>query len=763
MAPKRGKEKLLDPSLWVSMVPFGAGGTTKPNNYRSIIDAIGENKDNLAYAWRILNHGVCDGCALGTTGMRDWTLDQVHLCNVRLRLLRLNTAPALDSDLLRDVGKLRGKKSTELHNLGRLPYPMVRRRGEPGFTRVHWDEALDIVAERLRGTTPDRLGVYMTSRGQPNENYYAAQKAVRALGTNSIDSAARLCHSPSTAALKDAIGAAATTCSYTDLIGTDLIVFIGSNVAQNQPVMMKYLYHARKSGTKVAVVNTYREPAMEHYWVPSNIESALFGTKMTDRFFLVGVGGDIAFLNGALKYMIERDWVDRDFIDGFTTGFSEMSAQLDGQGWEALETASGTTRHEMLELARMLGNARTAVIVWSMGVTQHSFGEQAVRAVVNIGLSRGFVGREKCGLMPIRGHSGVQGGAEMGAYATSFPGGLPITVDSARDLSGFWGFEVPATPGLSAPEMVDAAHEGLLDVLVTSGGNFTEVLPEPAYVRQALQRVPLRVHLDIVLSAQMLVDPADTVVLLPAQTRYEMKGGVTETSTERRVIFSPEIPGPRIEEARAEWEVLTELARRSRPEVAPLLRFSGTPEIREEISRLVPSYALMRTLGAEGDQFQCGGPMLCAGWRFPTADGKARFSAVALPPERFVPEGAFVVTTRRGRQFNSMVQGDRDTHTGADRDAVLINPDDAIALGATEGAPVVLRSDRGEMAGRARIAPVTRGTLQVHWPEGAMLLDRARRDRASGIPDYTAVVSVEVGTAAAGAVAAAEAVAGSGD
>jgi anaerobic selenocysteine-containing dehydrogenase len=197
--------------------------------------------------------------------------------------------------------------------------------------------------------------------------------------------------------------------------------------------------------------------------------------------------------------------------------------------------------------------------------------------------------------------------------------------------------------------------------------------------------------------------------------------------------------------------------------VAPLLRFSGTPEIREEISRLVPSYALMRTLGAEGDQFQYGGPMLCAGWRFPTADGKARFSAVALPPERFVPEGDFVVTTRRGRQFNSMVQGDRDAHTGADRDAVLINPDDAIALGATEGAPVVLRSDRGEMAARARIAPVTRGTLQVHWPEGAVLLDRARRDRASGIPDYTAVVSVEVGTAAAGAAAAAEVVAGPGD
>ena len=356
MAAKRAKEKLFDPSLWVTMKPFGAG-ENKPNNYRSIIDAIGENKDNLGYAWRILNHGVCDGCALGTAGMRDWTLDQVHLCNVRLRLLRLNTAPALDGALLGDVGNLKAKRSTELHKLGRLPYPMLRRRGEAGFTRVAWDEALDLVASRLQATTAERLGVYMTSRGQPNENYYAAQKAVRALGTNSIDSAARLCHSPSTAALKDAIGVAATTCSYTDLIGTDLVVFIGSNVAQNQPVMMKYLYHARKTGTKVAVVNPYREPAMENYWVPSNMESAVFGTKMTDRFFQVNVGGDIAFLNGALKYMIERGWVDTAFIDGFTTGFAETSSQLAGQSWEALEHASGTTRHEMLEFARMLANA----------------------------------------------------------------------------------------------------------------------------------------------------------------------------------------------------------------------------------------------------------------------------------------------------------------------------------------------------------------------------------------------------------------------
>ena len=191
----------------------------------------------------------------------------------------------------------------------------------------------------------------------------------------------------------------------------------------------------------------------------------------------------------------------------------------------------------MLELAELLHRAETAVLVWSMGVTQHTFGEDNVRAVINLGLSKGFVGRDKCGLMPIRGHSGVQGGAEMGAYSTALPGGLPITAENAARFSDLWGFEVPTDTGLTAVEMIDAGHDGDLDVLVSSGGNFLEVLPDPAYCHDALARIPLRVHIDICLSSQMLVDPADTVLVLPAETRDEMTGGVTETSTERRIIF----------------------------------------------------------------------------------------------------------------------------------------------------------------------------------------------------------------------------------
>ncbi|MFG1956646.1 FdhF/YdeP family oxidoreductase [Nonomuraea sp. NPDC049028] len=726
----------LDPKNWAGLKPFGLG-EQKPNNYLEIWKAVRENRGQRRYAWRILRDGACDGCALGTTGMRDWTMDEVHLCNIRLRLLRLNTMPPLDGGLLSDVSQLAGKSSAELRDLGRLPYPMLRESGEAGFRRIGWDEALNLAADRLRQAGPDKFGLYMTSRGEPNENYFAAQKAVRALGGNSIDNAARICHSPSTVALKGSLGVAATTCSYADWIGSDLIVFIGSNVANNQPVAMKYLYHAKKEGTKVAVVNTYREPGMDKYWVPSNIESAVFGTRITDRFFLVNVGGDVAFLSGVLKMMIDNNWVDHEFVDSHTAGYAELAESLSKRSYEELSALSGASEDDMRELARMLHEAKTAVLVWSMGVTQHEFGEDNVRSIINLGLTKGFVGREKSGLMPIRGHSGVQGGAEMGAYSTALPGGLAVTPENAATFAELWGFEVPSSPGRTAPEMLEAD----LDVLISSGGNFLEVLPDPAACRRALARIPLRVHIDICLSSQMLVEPGSAVLLLPAQTRYEMIGGVTATSTERRIIFSPEIPGPRIPEAWPEWKITTELAARTRPEISEHVRYTGTPQIREDIARSVPAYAGIENLKAKGDNLQYGGPLLCAGWKFPTPDGRARFSVVEVPPLNR-PDGTFVVTTRRGKQFNSMVYEKRDALTGATREAVLMNPIDADRLGLNDGDPVRLKSDTGELTGRVVRAPVTPGNLQVHWPEGEVLIDRNKRSPQAGIPDYNAVVRV---------------------
>src|SRR6185437_3184868 len=190
----------------------------------------------------------CDGCSLGTSGMHDWTMKGIHLCAVRLQLLRLNTMPAMDSHLLEDVAPLREMSEKKLRKLGRLAVPMVRRRGEKGFTRVSWDQAIEIVAEQLKEIDPKRVAWFLTSRGLTNEAYYAHQKVARFVGTNHVDTSARICHAPSTAGLMATVGCAATTCSYSDWIGSDLIVFVGANPANNQPVTTKYLYYAKKAG-----------------------------------------------------------------------------------------------------------------------------------------------------------------------------------------------------------------------------------------------------------------------------------------------------------------------------------------------------------------------------------------------------------------------------------------------------------------------------------------------------------------------------------
>jgi molybdopterin-dependent oxidoreductase alpha subunit len=530
-------------ATWVSLVPNGLGHV-KPNHYWEIVRTIWENRDNLGTAWRILRDGVCDGCALGTTGLRDFTMDGIHLCTVRLNLLRLNTMPPLDLRHLDDVSRLRSLNSRQLRALGRLPYPMLRRRGDAGFRRISWNEALDLIAARIRATDPRRIAFYLTSRGITNETYYVAQKAARFLGTNNVDNAARLCHAPSTTAMKQTLGVAASTCSYRDWIGTDALVFIGSDTPNNQPVTTKYLYYAKQKGTRIFVINPYREPGLERYWVPSVFESALFGTRLADRFFQIHTGGDIAFLNGTLKHLIENDWIDRAFVAAHTNGFPETKAHLETQSWDMLEHASGASREEMRTFAEILAQAKSAVFVWSMGITQHEYGVENVKAILNLALARGFIGREFCGVMPIRGHSGVQGGGEMGCTATTFPGGRPITVEHARWLSEQWGFDVPAWKGLTCGDMLDAAYAGEIDVFYAAGGNFLDTLPDPEYIRTALERPALRVHQDIILSSQMLVDPADTVLLLPAATRYEQRDGGTETSTEREVIFSPEIVPP---------------------------------------------------------------------------------------------------------------------------------------------------------------------------------------------------------------------------
>jgi molybdopterin-dependent oxidoreductase alpha subunit len=717
-------------------MPLFGIGQQKPHHYREMAKVAWENRDQLPFAWRILSDGVCDGCALGTSGLSDWTLRGTHLCMVRLELMRLNTAPALDPSRLSDISSITSCTSEELRKLGRLPEPMLRRHGEPGFLVASWNEALDVIAEALRSADPARVAFYLTSRGITNEVYYAAQKAARFLGTNHIDNSARLCHAASTSAMKATLGYGASTCSYVDWLHADLIVLFGSNVANNQPVTTKYLHHAKKNGAQIAVVNPYREPGLARYWIPSIPESALFGTSLTDHWFDVDTGGDLAFLVGTFRALIERGGVDQAYVRERTVGFEEARARALAAPWDALERESGSTRERMQAFASLLIDRPNAVLVWSMGLTQHAYGVDTIKALVNVGLARGLPGRPDRGLVPIRGHSGVQGGAEVGCLPN-------VDQATAARFREVWGFQVPATRGWTAVEMVDASARGEVDVFWIVGGNFLETLPDPDKCRRSLSRPRLRIHQDIVLSSSMLVEGEGDVLILPATTRYESVGGGTETSTERRVIFSPEIPGRRIGSAKPEWWVLGEAMARMRPHRANDIRFESADAIREEIAGAIPLYKGIETLKAKGDQVQWGGRALYADGWFAMPGGKARFAAVAAGHVTRAP-GEFAVSTRRGKQFNSMVQREVDPLTGGRRKDVFISADDLRALRLREGAAVRLRSANGTFDGRLKVAPIKPGNLEVHWPEGTALLSGTAIDPDSMEPDYNALVTIEV-------------------
>jgi len=748
------KAKMPSPKHWVSPIPFGLG-KLKPKHIRDSFKIMWENKDNLGYATKIITKGVCDGCALGVSGLYDQTLTGPHICTTRLNVLRLNTMPAIKPDILHaDIDELRKYNSTELRQLGRIPYPMIRRKGERKFTRITWDQAMETIASKMRELDPKQYAFYLTSRGITNESYYVAGKVARFLGTNNIDNASRICHSPSKTALKRSIGVGASTVNYQDWIGTDVLLFWGSVASNASPVSTKYMLEAKKKGTKIIVVNPYREPSMEQYWIPSNIESALFGTKIADDFYQVNIGGDIAFMHGIMKHWFEMEEkqvgsaINHEFVQKHVNGYEELKAKVNEQSWDAIISSSGISKERIIELAELLAKSKNAVFAWALGLTMHSFASDNISQVANLALLRGYLGRKHAGLMPFRGHSSVQGSGEMGADPFVLPGG-DFYGETIERIEKLWGFELPKWQGdvvgvtlenILLPE----DHERKIKLYYLSGGNFLETMPDPYFIEKALSELEIRVHQDIILNTSTLVDAKEAVIVLPAKTRYEQEDGGTSTSTERMVYFSPEIEGNknRIEEARAEWKIYVDLAKRVKPETAHLVHFTSGFEIREEIAKANPNYEGIQYLKKQGDVFQWGGAWLCEDGICPTPDGKGNLIPVDIPDLNKKPDD-FYLTTRRGKQFNSMVYSEIDPFNGAGRYDVLMNAEDAKELNIAEGEEVVLYNHHGVFQGRAKFVDLAKGNISVHFPEGNFLLPKGRYEKFAKIPDYSIGVKVE--------------------
>ncbi|MFS0861238.1 FdhF/YdeP family oxidoreductase [Fredinandcohnia sp. 179-A 10B2 NHS] len=746
--------KMPQPKHWVSPIPFGLG-KVKPKHIRDTMKIAWENKDNIGYASRILTQGVCDGCALGVSGLYDQTLKGPHMCTTRLNVLRLSTMPAIKEDILHaDIDELRKYDSTELRKLGRIPYPMIRRKGERKFSRISWDEAMDMIAEKMKKLNPRQYAFYLTSRGITNESYYVAAKVARFLGANNIDNASRICHSPSKTALKRSIGVGASTANYQDWFGADVLLFWGSVASNASPVSTKYMLEAKKRGTKIIVVNPYKEPALDKYWIPSNMESALFGTKLADDFYQVNIGGDIAFMHGIMKHWFEMEKqqrgsaINHKFVQEHVNGYEDLKKYVNSQTWDEIVKSAGISKERIIELAELLAASKNAVYAWALGLTMHSFATDNISQVANLALLRGHLGRKNNGLMPFRGHSSVQGSGEMGADPFVLPGG-GFDEKTVERIEKVWGFEVPKWQGdicgvtlenIVLPE----DNERKIKLYYMSGGNFLETMPDPNFIEKALSELEIRVHQDIILNTSTLVDAKEAVIVLPAKTRYEQDGGGTSTSTERMVYYSPEIEGNKnlIEEARSEWKIYIDLAKRVKPETAHLVDFKSGQEIRDEIAKANPDYDGIQHLKKKGDVFQWGGAWLCEDGICPTPDGRGNLIGVEIPDLQKKDE-QFILTTRRGKQFNSMIYKEVDPFNAAERNDVLINPDDARELRISEGENIVVYNGFGVFQGKAKFADIARKNLGVHFPEGNFLLPRGRYEKFAGIPDYNITVNVE--------------------
>jgi predicted molibdopterin-dependent oxidoreductase YjgC len=278
------------------------------------------------------------------------------------------------------------------------------------------------------------------------------------------------------------------------------------------------------------------------------------------------------------------------------------------------------------------------VFVYCSQGAPHEAANLAMKAVVNLALARGMLGREKCGILPILSQNGVQGGTDCGVEPDKFPGGLAINDQSARRYSNLWYHPAPCNPGLGVAELIEAAHRGKLKFLYSIGADLLEALPDRSFTAEALARVPMRIHQDATLNRSQLVEAAGSVLILPAQARFEQRGGITTTSTDRRIVFSPEIPGNVLGESLPDWGIPAAIGRSSMPNGELLFPFSGGRSIRAEMARVIPIYQGIESLNHAGDQLQWGGPQLFTGGRFRGMPRqRARFSV--LEPFAVTEEG----------------------------------------------------------------------------------------------------------------------------
>ncbi|MCA9048454.1 MAG: FdhF/YdeP family oxidoreductase, partial [Planctomycetaceae bacterium] len=629
------------------------------------------------------------------------------------------------------VAQLRAMSSRQLEHCGRLTEPVVLRRGETHFRIVSWDEAMDRVTAAMQTAGPQRSFFYASGRSS-NEAGFLLQLLSRQFGTNYVNNCSYYCHQASGVGLGSAIGTGAGTVRLEDLKQTDLYILIGANPSSNHPRLMRTLMEIRRRGGDVIVINPVKEPGLVNFRIPSDVRSLLFGSAIAGLYVQPHIGGDMALVLGVCRCLLEAGQWGRAFVEQHTEGFEDFRKLAESTSWETIEAGSGVDRRQIQEIARRYAAAENVVIGWCMGITHHLHGTENVQMIANLALLRGMVGRRNAGLMPIRGHSNVQGMGSVGVTPA-------LKTAMLEKLEQKLGITVPRNPGYDTMACMEAAHRGEMDFALCLGGNLYGSNPDPRYAEESLNRLKSVVYLSTTLNTGHVWGHAEETLILPVLPRDEEPQPTTQESMFSFVRLSDggpaRFPGPR-----SEVEILAGFAT-ALLGTTPIdyQRLRSHAAIRNLIGELVPGYEHLLGMDEHRREFHVTDRAL-EQYRFPTGSGKAKFHSPALPEPRCDPGELRLMTVRSEGQFNSVVYDEEDLYRGQERrDVVLMNAADMRERNLSADQHVRITSEAGELRMfLVRPFDVRQGNVLMYYPEGNPLVPH-RVDPLSKTPGFKGV------------------------
>ncbi|MFJ6684846.1 FdhF/YdeP family oxidoreductase [Streptomyces werraensis] len=646
------------------------------------------------------------------------------------------------SDLARRSGYWLGQQ-------GRLTHPMYLPEGADHYEPVSWERAFDIVAEELTALSSPDEAVFYTSGRTSNEAAFLYQLFARKLGTNNLPDCSNMCHESSGSALSETIGVGKGSVLLEDLYRADLIVVAGQNPGTNHPRMLSALEKAKANGARVVSVNPLPEAGLERFKNPQTPKGLATGTTLTDLFLQIRIGGDQALFRLLNKLILDTPGaVDEEFVREHTHGFEEFAEAARTADWDETLTATGLAREDVERFLRMVLNSERIVVCWAMGLTQHKHSVPMIREVVNFLLLRGNIGRPGAGVCPVRGHSNVQGDRTMGIFERPAPAFLDA-------LEEEFGFAPPRRHGYDVVRAIRALRDGEAKVFFAMGGNFVSASPDTEVTEAAMRRARLTVHVSTKLNRSHAVTGARALILptLGRTERDRQASGeqfVTVEDSMGMVHASRGRLEPASPHLLSEPAIVCRLARRvlGAQDDVPWEEFEKDyATVRDRIARVVPGFEDFNARVARPGGFAL--PHAPRDERrFPTATGKANFTAAPVEYPR-LPEGRLLLQTLRSHdQYNTTIYGLDDRYRGIrnGRRVVLVNPGDAQELKLADGSYVDLVSEwkdgveRRAPGFRVVHYPTARGCAAAYYPETNVLVPLDATADVSNTPASKSVV-----------------------